>query len=107
MGFLIAQLRQTLQILKNIKYKIRNYNNKNKYTITTSNIIKYIWDNNTNGFSGWSITPDEMTEIPQDMHKIVCDKTILNGAHCLILVHNRENDSKIHILYKMPKIKGE
>jgi hypothetical protein len=101
MGFSIAQLRQTIQ---NIKYRIRNYNNKN--TITTSNIIKYIWDNDTNGFSGWSITLDEMTEIPQAMHKKVCDKTIRNGAHCLILVYNGENDSKIHILYKMPKIKG-
>jgi hypothetical protein len=101
MGFLIVQL---LQTLKNFKYRIRNYNNKN--TITTSNIIKYIWDNDTNGFSGWSITLDEMTEIPQAMHKKVCDKTIRNGAHCLILVHNGENDSKIHILYKIPKIKG-
>jgi hypothetical protein len=101
MGFSIAQLRQTIQ---NIKYRIRNYNNKN--TITTSNIIKYIWDNDTNGFSGWSITLDEMTEIPQAMHKKICNKTIRNGAHCLILVHNGENDSKIHILYKMPKIKG-
>ena len=55
MGFSIAQLRQTLQ---NIKYRIKNYNNKNKYTITTSNIIKYTWDDDTNGFSGWSITHD-------------------------------------------------
>jgi hypothetical protein len=105
MKFPFAQLRQTLQTLLNIKYRIRNYNNKNKYTITTSNIIKYIWDNNINGFCGWSITLDEMTEIPQDMHKKICDKTIRNGAHCLILVYNGENDSKIHILYKMPKIK--
>jgi hypothetical protein len=106
MKFSFAQLLQTLQTLENIKYRIRNYNNKNKYTITTSNIIKYIWDNDTNGFSGWSITLDEMTEIPQAMHKKICDKTIRNGAHCLILVYNGENDSKIHILYKMPKIKG-
>jgi len=55
MRFSIAQLCQTL---KNIKYRTRNYNNKNKYTITTSNIIKYIWNNDTNGFSGWSITLD-------------------------------------------------
>ena len=61
MKFSFTQLLQTLQTLENIKYRIRNYNNKNKYTITTSNIIKYIWDNDTNGFSGWSITPDEMT----------------------------------------------
>lgn len=101
MGFSIAQLRQTLQ---NIKYKIKHGNNINKYTITTSNIIKYTWDDDTNGFSSWSITLDEMTEIPQDMHKKVCDKTIRNGAHCLILVQNGENDSKIHTLYKMPKI---
>ena len=101
MGFSIAQLRQTLQ---NIKYRIKHGNNINKYTITTSNIIKYTWDDDTNGFSSWSITLDEMTEIPQDMHKKVCDKTIRDGAHCLILVHNGENDSKIHTLYKMPKI---
>ena len=106
MGFLIAQLRQTLQ---NIKYRIKHGNNINKYTITTSNIIKYTWDDDTNGFSSWSITLDEMTEIPQDMHKKVCDKTIRNGAHCLILrgqtrdyvnvLFKKYPDVKEHIIY--------
>jgi hypothetical protein len=37
----------------------------------------------------------------------VCNKTIQFGAHCLIVVHTDENNSKIHTLYEMPKLPSE
>jgi hypothetical protein len=52
--------------------------------------------------SSYSITRGELSAIPLDIHTYVCDKTIQFGAHCLIVVHTDESNSKIHTLYEMP-----
>jgi hypothetical protein len=72
-------------------------------------ILKYIEkdDRGTMKYYPYSITYRELDAIPPDMHTYVCNKTIQFGAHCLIVVHTDENNSKIHTLYEMPTISDQ
>lgn len=57
--------------------------------------------------SNYSITHDELNDIPLDMHTRACNKTKQFGAHCLIVVRADINNTRIHTLYEMPKLPSE